>query len=245
MSKPKILLLDIETKPTLAYVWRLYKENVGIEQIEDAGGMICFGAKWFGDREKLFYSDWEHGHEEVVRQAHALISEADAVVTYNGDSFDLTKLRGEFLLANLSPPPPVTSIDVYKTVKKLGFVSGKLGFIGPLLGLGKKVKHEGFGLWKDVMKGNCSAQGKMKSYCLQDVVLLEKVYKKIRPYITNHPHLGFSPPTACGSCGSVHTQKRGFRRTKSFVIQRIQCQSCGAWSDGTRKKVGDANRNAG
>jgi transposase-like protein len=42
---------------------------------------------------------------------------------------------------------------------------------------------------------------------------------------------------ACGTCGSVHVHSRGYRRTKSFLIQRFQCQTCGSWSDGVRKKV--------
>jgi uncharacterized protein YprB with RNaseH-like and TPR domain len=117
MDKPKILILDIETRPAVAYVWRLFKENVGIGQVLEAGGVICFSAKWFGEKGFQFYADWTVGHEEMIRAAHRLLSEADAVVTYNGDKFDLPKLRGEFLLANLLPPPPLTSIDIYKTVR--------------------------------------------------------------------------------------------------------------------------------
>lgn len=236
-DKPKVLILDIETKPATAYVWRLFKENVGIDQIVDPGGMICFGAKWIGDKTVMMYSDWEHGHEEMVRAAHALLSEADGVVTYNGDKFDLPKLNGEFVLAGLKPPPPPTSIDVCKTTRSLGFVSRKLDFVGPMLKVGKKVEHEGFKLWRKVMEGDEASQAKMEKYCAQDVRLLEKVYKKLRPYIKNHPHLDLEKAEACGACGSYNVQRRGFRRTRLFKIQRLQCQNCGSWSDGSRKKI--------
>lgn len=236
-TKPKILILDIETRPATAYVWRLWDENVGLEQLIDAGGMICFGARWFGTKEEFLYSDWEHGHEEVVRQAHRLISEADAVVTYNGDRFDLPKLQGEFLLHDLPPPPPVTSIDAIKTVKKFGFLMNRLAYIGPLLKVGAKIKHEGFSLWKSVMAGDEKAQKRMEKYCMQDVRLLEKLYRFIRPYVKNHPHLGEKDSTACGACGSHKVHSRGYRRTKAFKIQRLQCQTCGSWSDGKRTKV--------
>lgn len=237
MSEPKILVLDIETKPTKAYVWRTFKENVGVEQIIEPGGMICFAAKWVGEKPIAFYSDWTHSHGEMVHAIHGLISSADAVISYNGDSFDLPKLYGEFLLEGLPPPPPVTSIDVIKTVRKMGFVSSRLAFIGPLLKVGAKVKHEGFELWSKVMDGDEKAQAKMEVYNIQDVVLLEKLYQKIKPYIKNHPNLGDQGAGSCGSCGSKSVQKRGFRRTKYFRIQRLQCNDCGSWSDGTRTKV--------
>lgn len=238
MDKPKILILDIETRPTVAYVWRLFKENIGLPQIIDPGGMICFCAKWFGEREMFTYSDWEHGHEEMVKAAHRLLSDADAVVTYNGDKFDIPKLNGEFLVAGFSPPPPITSIDVYKTVRyKLGFLNNRLAFVGPLLKVGAKVKHAGFELWAKVNEGDPIAQRKMEKYCAQDVRLLERVYKRIRPYIHNHPHMGEIKAFACGACGSHKLQSRGYRRTKAFRIQRLHCQTCGSWQDGKREKV--------
>lgn len=235
-NKSKILFLDIETKPTLAYVWRLFDQNIALNQVVEPGGTLCVGAKWFGDKEMLFYSEWEHGWQGMTEAIHALVSEADAIVTYNGDKFDLPKLRGDFLLADLLPPPPHTSIDVYKTVRGLGLVSGKLDFVGPYLQLGQKIKHEGFSLWTKTMDGDDKARSRMKKYCLQDVKLLERVYKKLRPYIKNHPHLG-NEVHACGACGSNKVQKRGTRRTKHYSIQRLQCQTCGSWGEGTRKKL--------
>lgn len=236
----KILALDIETRPAKAYVWRMWDQNVSVDQLIDPGGTICFCANWVGSREFMFHADWEDGHEGMIRAAHALISEADAVITYNGDKFDLPKLMGEFLLYGLTPPPPQTSIDVLKTVRKMGFVMNKLAYIGPLLKQGAKIKNEGFTLWTKVMDGDPKAQQRMKKYCIQDVRLLVKLYNHIKPYIKNHPHLGEKATAGleCGACGSDKLHSRGYRRTKSFRIQRIQCQSCGSWQDGKREKLG-------
>lgn len=233
----KILILDIETRPNLVYSWGLFKQNISLAQVVSPSAPICFAAKFVGQKEIYFASDWTDGHLGMIKAAHELISEADAIVTYNGDSFDLRKLQGEFLLAGLSPPPPPTSIDLLKAVKKLGFTSNKLAYVGPLLKIGKKVKNEGFSLWSSVVDGDAKAQERMKKYNVGDVILTEQLYKKLLPYITNHPHLGDTKKDACPSCGSTKVQNRGFRRTKTFKIQRRQCQSCGSWHVGVRSKI--------
>lgn len=233
----KILLLDIETRPASAYVWGLFDVNISLDQLIDSGGVLCFGAKWLGSPDLIFHSDWDDGHEEMIKKAWELIDEADAVVTYNGDSFDLPKLRGEFLVNKLPPPAPTTSIDVYKSVKKLGLLSKKLAFVGPFLKVGAKVKNAGWPLWLGVLAGNELRQKQMKRYCLQDVKLLEKVYVRVKPFIHNHPHMGTTGSNACGACGSEKLHSRGVRRTKAFRIQRLQCQNCGSWQDGKRMKV--------
>jgi len=239
MAKPKILVIDIETRPAIAYVWRAYDENISPDQVIDPGGTICFAAKWVGEKKTAFHADWIDGHEAMLKAAHDLLSEADAVVTFNGDRFDLPKLNGEFYQAGLTPPPPPTSIDVLKAVKKFGLFMNRLAFVGPLLGAGKKVTNEGFPLWKAVMDGDAAAQKKMQRYCMGDVIVLDKLYNNVKPYIRNHPHLGDTGSNSCGSCGSSKVHSRGYRRTKTFKIQRLQCQedACGAWSDGKRSKI--------
>lgn len=229
-------MIDIETAPALAYVWKAWDENISPDQIVENSRTICFCAHWLGSKHYLFFSEWEHGHQVMIEQAHALLSEADAVITFNGERFDLPKLRGEFILAGLEPPPPLTSIDLLKVVKKFGLIMNRLAFVGPLLSVGKKMKHEGFLLWRSVLEGDIKAQRRMEKYCIQDVIVTRKLYERIQPYISDHPHLGDNGG-ACGACGSTHTQMRGFRRTKYFKVQRLQCQDCGAWSTGARQKI--------
>lgn len=232
----KLLVLDIETRPATAYVWGLFDQNISLNQLISPSAPICFAARFIGDRKMHFHSDWTDGHFEMIKRAHELISEADAVVGYNSDSFDLRKLMGEFLLAGLAPPPPVTSVDLYKSVKKLGFQSNKLAYIGPLLDIGQKVKHAGFELWSSVMAGDKAARKQMREYNIGDVELTEELYKAILPYIPNHPHLGDNSGE-CGACGSNKVESRGWRRTKMFKTQRLFCRDCGSWSTGRREKV--------
>lgn len=232
----KILCIDIEWKPALAYVWKMWDENISPDQLVDEGGLLCFCANWYGTKDFQFFSEWDDGQEGMAVAALRLLDEADAVVTYNGDKYDLPKLRGSIILAGLHPPAPPTSIDLIKTVKKLGFVMNRLAYIAPLLDVGNKMKHEGFRLWRSVLEGDHKAKARMRLYCIQDVKVLVKLYDRIKPFITNHPHLGDNKG-ACGSCGSNHVQLRGWRRSKFFKTQRIQCQGCGGWSTGKRVKI--------
>jgi len=236
-NKPRLLFLDIEWSPVKAFVWQAWDQNIMPDQIVEDGGLLCICLKFSDEKEFQFYSTWTHTKDEMLQATRNAIIEADAVVTYNGDKYDLPKINGELLRHSLPPLPPVTSIDVIKTVKKLGFFMNRLAFIGPFLGLGGKVKHQGFNLWKEVLEGDSRAQAKMRKYCIQDVRLLAKLYYKVRPFCKEHPHLGFSDPSACPACGSVHVHQRGVRRTRSMVVQRIMCQSCGLWFSGKRSKV--------
>ena len=233
----RILVIDIETRPNLVYTWGLFKQNISLAQVVQPSSIISFAAKFVGEREVHFHSDWTDGHKAMLEAAHRLLTEADAVVGYNQDSFDLRKLQGEFLLAKLPPPPPPTSIDLLKAVKKFGFVSNKLAFVGPFLKIGAKIKHAGFDLWVGVMNGDERSQNLMKKYNIGDVHLTEQLYKRILPYISTHPTLGDAPKGSCPSCGSKNVQSRGYRRTRAFKIQRLHCQNCGSWHNGTRSKV--------
>ena len=49
----KILVIDIEFAPAVAYVWRMWDENISPDQLIDHGGMLCFCAHWVGSRELL------------------------------------------------------------------------------------------------------------------------------------------------------------------------------------------------
>lgn len=234
---PKILGVDVETAPAIAYVWRLHDENISLEQLIQPSRIICWGAKWLGES-KVHYADERGGKKRMFQGIHALLSEADAVVTYNGACFDIPKLDGSFLEYGLPPTPPLTSIDLYQTIKRLGYQSGKLAFIGPFLKIGEKVKHEGFSLWRLCMEGDKKAWGRMRRYNIQDVNLLDGLYNKVKPFIRNHPYLAASTGK-CPACQSSHAESRGYRRTKTLKIQRLRCLNpkCGLWYDGSRQRM--------
>lgn len=240
--KPKLLGLDVETSPTLAYVWKLFDENIGINQIVRPGRIICWGAKWFGEG-GFHYAEarTESGQLAMIKTLHDLMSKADAVVTYNGDKFDLRKINGAFVSYGLPPLRKTPSIDLIKTVRRLGLQSSRLEYVAPFLQIGAKVNAGGFKLWSDCLDGDPKAWVKMKRYNEQDVRLLEKLHAKLLPFIPTYPALYPSPKERplCPYCGGAHLQSRGHRVTQRCRIERFQCMNpkCGRWPDGKKTVV--------
>ncbi len=182
----KLLHLDIETSPNKAYVWGLFNVNVSIDQIVEPGSTLCWAAKWHGKKRVL--SSWTACAQDSARYnslvcIHALMSEADAVCTYNGNKFDIPVLNREFVLNGLAPIN-VPSIDLYRVVRsRFRFASNKLDFVSQQLGLGSKMKHKGMQMWRDCMDGKKAAKLEMMKYNRQDVVLLEALFTKLEPWM--------------------------------------------------------------
>ena len=168
----------------------------------------------------------------MLEELHRVMEDADIIITYNGNRFDLPTLNKEFLLNGFKPPAPYKSVDLYPVVKrKFRFASNKLDHVAQQLKLGQKVTHAGFQMWIDVMNGDPAAQHEMKTYNIHDVVLLERVYEKILPWIPNHPNQSHhSGSHVCPNCGSSKLQHRGYATTAAGKYQRYQCQDCGKWS---------------
>jgi uncharacterized protein YprB with RNaseH-like and TPR domain len=228
------LILDIETAPSVAHVWGLFDQTVSLAQLQESSRVLCFAAKWVGNDKVEYRSTFHDGEDKMLKRIHTLLDEADATITYNGVEFDLPHLRREFLLSGLPPPSPTQDIDLLKAVKsRFKFVSNKLDYVSQRLGLGKKTKHEGHELWVKCMAGDKKAWACMREYNINDVILTEKVYEKLRAWIPNHPHFGGE---ACQRCGAEELQKRGLYRNTTGSFQRYQCQKCGSWSRGEKIK---------
>lgn len=233
----KVLAIDIETRPGKGYFWRIFDENIGIDQIIDPGGVICFAAKWVGIPGVEFYSDFHDGHETTIIRAHEMLDEADAVLHYNGARFDIPHLQREFMEAGMKPPSPFKQIDLLRTMKKEAkFISNKLAFVAPRFGLRGKLQHEGFALWVKCMEGDERAWKRMQKYNIRDVTELEKLYMKARPWIRSHPSIAaFTGENVCPKCGSPKLQRRGYAVLSTGKYPRLHCQGCGAWSRGTKR----------
>jgi len=236
---PRTLVIDIETGPNLAWVWGLWDQNVSLSQLEEASHVMCFAAKWTGERKVMFWSEHHNDRGEMVEAAWRLLDEADAVVGYNSRGFDVKHLHREFLLADMPPPAPHKDIDLLTVARsRFKFVSNKLDHVAAELGVGSKLKHQGFDMWRRCIDGDDRAWNTMKRYNIQDVRLTERVYDRLRPWIKNHPHPGLygGDVDGCPNCGGVMVAN-GTTNTASRTYAQLRCSECGA-NARTAKAVG-------
>jgi hypothetical protein len=233
----KILFLDLETSPNLAFVWGLWQQNVSINQLMESTEVICFGARWHGKKEVIFKSVHHHGKKAMLDELHKLMEEADVLVGWNSQAFDSKHIKREFLENGYLPPSPYKELDLMRVVKsQFKFPSNKLDYVSQTLGVGAKVQHSGFDLWIGCMADNKKAWAEMKEYQIQDVNLLIDLYEILKPWIKNHPHAALYEGVAggCSNCSSVNLQRRGLARTITATYQRFQCMDCGKWLRGDK-----------
>ena len=229
----KILFIDLETSPITAHTWGLWQQNISIKQIVESTQVICFGARWGTSKKVIFKSVHHDGKKEMLKELHALMDEADAIVGWNSKGFDHKHIRREFLEAGMTPPSPAKDIDLMLEVKRnFRFPSNKLDYVAQRLGVGAKVEHTGFDLWLGCMAGDEKSWKMMKKYQIQDVNLLLDLYDKLLPWI-KHPNKGIDSETAtCTNCGSEDIKRRGYEVLNTGKYQKFQCKKCGKWMRG-------------
>lgn len=232
------MLLDIETAPNLAYIWGMYEQNA--IDFKSQGYIMCFSAKWLGGEHITKglpdYQGYKKGSEndrKLIQELWNLLNEAEIVIAQNGDAFDIKKINTRFTSYGMSPPSPYRTLDTKKIAKRyFYFNSNSLDNMGEFLGLGRKIKHEGFELWKRCIAGDLKAWNKMKAYNKQDVVLLEKIYLHFLPWIKNHPNLAaYVSGLTCPRCKG-NLAKRGLQVNNSTTYHRMYCRNCKGWSRG-------------
>lgn len=232
----KTLVWDAETSPNVADVWGFFNQNIGLNQVHEVTRIISFAWMWHGQKGgPRFVSDFHDGHDKMIETLWNLYDEADAVVTWNGKAFDTKHANREFVVAGMPPPSPVKEIDLLLVSRRhFKFSSHKLDHVSQQLGLTGKLATGGHGLWSACLAGDPKAWKLMAKYNRQDVVLTDKLYTVLLPWVHQHPHVGLysDAENVCQRCGSADMYKRGFSYTTTAKYQRYQCVECGGWSRG-------------
>lgn len=233
----KILILDIETAPNIAYVWRFFKTNVGAKQVLEHTEIMSFAYKWLGE-DQVYYYDVQHTNEAtILPYLMEALDAADVVVAHNGNKFDLPTIQGRALVAGLRPPAPYKTVDTLLVARyEFNFPANSLEYLSTILGVDQKDSHKnfpGFELWDQCLKGNPAAWDEMRTYNIQDVITLEQIYLKMRPWMRRHPNVGVFEQNitgpACPKCNSHDLQYRGYAHTNVGRFHRFQCNDCGGW----------------
>lgn len=225
---PKIVLWDLETTNLNA----------------NFGYLLCFGWKILGEKKTNAISITEFpqfkkdptNDRSLVKAAYSELANADAWVTWYGSRFDVPYLSSRLLYHKLPFLPPVPHIDGWWIARKhLRLNSNRLASVSSFLDIEEKTPLDG-PTWIRAAAGHEKSIKYVVEHCLQDVVVLEEAYLRIRPLMRTHPNLNVISEEAnvCPTCGSKKLQKRGVSITRVATRQRYMCNACGAWSKGKK-----------
>jgi uncharacterized protein YprB with RNaseH-like and TPR domain len=222
-KQPKVLIYDIETSNLAA--------NFGI--------VFCIGWKWAGvgkkvnmisirDNKRAFTKD-PTNDKHVIQEFSKVINQADAIVAHFGDKFDKPYLNTKCLEHGLQPFSAVPQIDTCKEAwKRLKFNSNRLDAIAKFLKLDVQKTPIDNRSWIKAPGGHIPSIKEIEHHCVMDILVLEQVYLKMRPFMPSHPNLSalHGDRLDCSVCGGKMVYD-GVYATTQGKRQRNRCKECG------------------
>ena len=243
----RILIIDIETCPLRSYTWGLWKQNISLSQIISDWFMLSFSCKWLGDKavmsERLTGIEAKNEDDSrITKRLWSIVNEASILVAHNGKKFDIPKINSRFIIHGLNPPSPYKQVDTCDVARKsFGFSSNKLDALATHFGIDNKIKTD-FDLWKRCLDGQDEALVEMETYNRMDVIILEKVYLRLRPWIKNTINMGvyeIANDMVCPHCGGdklLLDSKNYHSNVQTYSLYR--CQDCGGMGRSKTKVKG-------
>lgn len=233
----RILTIDIERLPGLAYVWEPRTRYIPPDAFKEWPRMICWAARWYGQSRVMFEAEWKN-RDRMIERAWELYDQADAVITYNGVTFDNRHLRSDWITAGYPPPRPWKDIDLLREVrKKFGWESKSLDQVAKRFNAPGKVDRYNRQMALAAVAGDREAQKRVRLYNVGDVEVTEFVHDALTGWMNDYPHLGTQSEQACNQCGSteLHEQPTKYRAVV-LSYRMYRCESCGglvrsSWSD--------------
>lgn len=230
----KRLFYDIETSYYIVKAWSPgFDKTIHPQDIIKFPAVICICWKWEGEDE-VHSLTWDENQddktllEKFIKELH----KANQIVAHNGDKFDLKWLRMRAIKHGIHMNPRYETIDTLKIAKaQFRFHSNKLDELGKFLEVGEKIETN-MALWdKVIMDKDPEALEEMVNYCKQDVVLLEKVFDKLKPYsraLFNYGKLYGDDNWACPECGNLKVHV-GKAYTTAMGVRRyyLRCKTNG------------------
>lgn len=236
----KVLFIDTEWTYAVGYFFPSKKpQYVPARNIKHR--QFCTNASWKWESQvsvqsvsvlsdkKQFKKDFRNDKVCAVAM-HKVMSHADVIVAHNLDQFDLPMLNVIFELYGLGPIPENKMIDTLKAARRHFRYAGNglddlLKFFGHE---GKADKPD----WVSLTEGDVGQIKKSIKYCNIDVLGLEIVFKRIRPFMKNltkirdKKELNHYGITCCDACGSKRLHNKTLGGAGNKIYPRVRCAEC-------------------
>lgn len=177
----------------------------------------------------------------VVSQFAKEIANSDIVCGWYSARFDWPFIQSRLLSHGLPTMPPIPHVDLWRTAKyQMKLNSNRLASVSEFLNLDEKTPIRSRE-WIRAMAGHRKSIDYVVDHCIQDIVVLEQAYMKMRPVMRGHPNVNVVTADldqpGCPICGSKKLQKRGRSVAGVGFTQRYHCQGCGGWSRGRPQRL--------
>jgi DNA polymerase elongation subunit (family B) len=258
-TQARILTFDIETQRAIVSVFSPFTKYIPHQRVLVESRILCFAARWHGEDRTIFRAAWKEdakyrvdpdAYEKMLLKMWELLNEAQIVLTWNGDRFDVQWVHAEMTRLGLPRPASYKSVDLIKVAKKhfnQGLMYRKLDWSARMWLGDQKIDHNGRDLWDDIRFGTraekLSAQKLMREYCEHDTALTERIgFEYYLPYLPVNMALYRKDQDSellyCTKCGATgHLKRENYYYTGAFGYQQYRCEKCGGLSRGKRNKI--------
>lgn len=232
----KRLFYDIETSFCQGHFWKPgYNQSIQPNQIIKHAQIICISWKWEGD-DQVYNADWDLDKQcdkKLLKKFIKELDKADEIIAHNGDNFDIKWIRTRAIFHNLTMKPKYNMIDTYKLCKSyLRLPSATLAAACDYYQLEAKRDPGGIQTWVDIIFDKSKeALDRMIHYCDGDVISLEALYQKLKPYIVHNLHysvLRGNEKFHCPECGKLGTWNQTYTTRAGTTSHWLRCndKSC-------------------
>lgn len=224
-GKPKILIWDIESTSLNAAF----------------GTILCIGWKWLHDPDDAVKVPTLFEHNEggvlddkgLVRHFAEIYNVCDYSVAHYGRRFDLPMVNTKLMKHGLPPLAPKFMLDTWLVARReMRMHSNRLAALAQYLDAAHSKTPLDFDHWLRAATGDRAALDYIVEHCRLDVLTLQDVFVKIRPWAREEParHLFVDcDSAACVSCGSHALVRKGYHHSRTLIYPRWQCADCGKW----------------
>lgn len=227
----KRLFYDIETSFCQGHFWRSgWNQTIHPHQITEHAKIISIHWKWEGE-DKVHHVHWglkKQCDKKPLEKFIKVLNRADEVVTHNGKKFDTPWLRTRAIFHGLEFNHTYNEIDTYKLAKKyLNLPSYSLKEVCNYYGLEAKKDAGGIQTWVDVVYHKSQeALDHLLYYGDGDIISLEAVFNKLRPYVKPNLHyavLRGESKFHCPECGRLPHYKSMYVTAAGTIQHWLQC----------------------
>lgn len=231
----RILTIDVERFPGRWKSWDNMPRFLRADQMIQPPRIFCFAAKWLHEKKPVTF-DERDGHRRMIEAAWDLMSQADAIVTYNGTKADVPWLNEHFNDYKLGPAAPFKHVDLIKSNRqRFNLPYRSLDYLAGRVVGAHKMKTDGE-LWDLCEVSDPEAYKRMLAYNAKDVTLTEQVMIELLPWLTDMPHMGMlvsdGESQRCYACARQITEAQRWSKparayVREYALYRCSCQ---AWN---------------